>query len=243
MSARSTMNIKEYMLGGLMSDKKHIHTLSELYTHPIARNIKWQELIPGLTSIGIVYSDKKGSHQHFTPNGHTVTLGHAEHDNLDAEEIVKLRHFISTSAATQNETPDLSQDIIIAIDHHQAIVFHAPGTALEARTEHHADTSQIKSRVLHKHPTSPPFNDNGPDIDNSYYNAMINEMSKARRIVILGHGTGTSNAASQLIAKIFNKNPGIARRIAAIQRCDLEAMSEPQIVSLGEQLFNPKQSA
>jgi hypothetical protein len=222
------------MIGVRMSDKKHIHVLSELYAHPIAHNIKWQELIPGLTSVGIIYTDKNGSH-HFTRNGHTVVLGHANRDNLDAEEILKLRHFISTSAVSQNETPGLAQDIIVAIDHHQAIIFHAPGTAFETRTEQHAD--QVKFRVLHKHPTSPPFSNNGPDIDDEYYDAMINEMSKARRIVVLGHGTGTSNAASQLIAKLFDKNPEIAHRIAAIQRCDLEAMSEPQMISLGEQLL------
>lgn len=218
-----------------MSDKKHIHMLSELYAHPIAHNIKWQELIPGLVSIGIAYNEKNGR-QHFTRNGHTVALGGAEHDTLDADEILKLRHFISTSAASQNETPNLAQDIIIAIDHHQALVFRSPGTAFETRKKDHAD--ETRSRELHKHPTSPPFSDNSPEIDNNYYNEMIDEMSKARRVVILGHGTGTSNAASQLIAKIFNKNPEIAHKIAAIQRCDLEAMSEPQIVSLGERLLS-----
>lgn len=223
-----------------MSDKKHIHMLSELYAHPIAHNLKWQELIPGLASIGIVYSDKN-DHQHFTRNSHTVVLGHAKHDILDAEEILKLRHFISTSAMPQNEASDLAQDVVITIDYHQAIVFHAPGTALETRTEKHAE--QVKYRELHKHPTSPTFRDTSPDIDNNYYDAITKEMSKARRIVILGHGTGTSNAAFQLVAKIFDKNPELAQRIAAIQRCDLEAMSEPQMISLGEQLLSPEQSS
>ncbi len=220
-----------------MSDKKHIHMLSELYAHPIARNIKWQELIPALISIGIVYSDKNGR-QHFTRNGHTMTIGHAQHDTLEADEILKLRHFISTSAASQNETPDLAQDIIIAIDHHQAIVFGAPGTTFETRTEVHAD--QSRSREIHKHPTTPSFSDNDTAIDSNYYMALIGTMSTARRVVILGHGTSTSNAASLLVAKIFEKNPEIANRIAAIQRCDLEAMSEPQIISLGKRLLSPE---
>lgn len=223
-----------------MSDKKHIHILSELYIHPIAHNIKWQELIPGLASIGIVYNDKGGRH-HLIRNGHIVVLGHTAHHVLDAEEILKLRHFISLSTVSQNKTPDQVQDIIVAMDHHQAIIFHSPGTPSETRTEQHA--GQGKFRVLHKHPTSPPFSSNNANMDDKYYNAIINDVSKAKRIVVLGHGTGTSNAASQLIAEIFNKNPEIAYRIAAILRCDLEAMSESQMISLGEQLLSPEQSA
>jgi hypothetical protein len=222
-----------------MSEKKHIHILSELYAHPISHSIKWRELIPGLTSIGIVHNNKNGRH-HLTRNGHTIVLGHTTHNVLDVEEVLELRHFISASAESKNETPDLTRDIIVAIDHHHAITFYAPGTTSETRTEQHA--SQFKSRELHKHPTSPSFNSNNDDIDNDYYNAMIKEISKARRIVILGHGTGSSNAASQLVAKVFNKNPEIAYRIAAIKRCDLESMSEPQMISLGEQLLSPEQS-
>jgi hypothetical protein len=222
-----------------MSDKKHVHMLSELYAHPIAHNIEWRDLIPALTSIGLTHVDKNGDH-HFTRNDHTVAFGHANHDTLDAEEILKLRHFIRDSAAAKNKTPDLANDIIVAIDHHRAIVFHDPDTAFESRTEEHAD--QTKFRVLHKHPKSPPFSNVGPGIDDDYYDSVIKEMANARRIVILGHGTSASNAASQLMAKISEKNPETASRIVAIQRCDLEAMTEPQMISLGKQLLSPEHS-
>src|SRR6266702_3851215 len=223
-----------------MSDKKHVHMLSELYAHTIARNIEWRELIPAWASIGLAHTNTNGCH-HFTRNGHTVALGHADHDILSAEEILKLRHFIYDSAASKNVAPDLVNDIIVAIDHHQAIIFHDPGTAFESRTEEHAN--QPTFRVLHKRPTSPPFSNVGPDVDNEYYGSMIKEMSRAKRIVILGHGTSSSNAASQLMAKLSEKNPEIAHRIAAIQRCDLEAMTEPQMISLGKQLLSPEYSS
>lgn len=216
-----------------MSENKHIHVLSELYAHPIAHNIKWQDLLPGLTSIGII-----SDNQHLTRNGHTVTFDHAKHDTLDPEEIVKLRHFMAISTTPQNEAPDLVQDIVIAMDHHRAVIFQAPGTASQIRTVLHAD--ETRSRELHKHPTRPPFSDNETNIDHNYYDAIVSEMSKAKRIVILGHGTGTSNATSQLIAKVSTKNPKILHRIAAVQRCDLEALSESQIVNLGEKLLNIK---
>jgi len=218
-----------------MSGKKHVHMLNELYAHPIAHNIKWQELIPALASIGAVHTDTNGG-RHFTRNGHVVVFGHDGHDSLDTEEILKLRHFIRDSAVSKNTTSDLTGDIIVAIDHHQAVIFHDPGTAQESRTEEHAD--QTMFRVLHKRPAAPPFSNEGPDIDTEYYHAMITEMSHAGRIVLLGHGTGSSNAASQLLAKISEHNPEVASRIVAVQRCDLEAMTEPQMISLGKQLLS-----
>jgi hypothetical protein len=222
-----------------MSNKKHVHMLGELYAHPISHNIEWGELIPALHSIGLDYADANGGH-HFMRNGHTVTFRHANHNTLDEEEILKLRHFIHDSAVTKDKTSDLANDVIVAVDHHQAIIFHDPGTAFESKTEKHAD--QTEFRVLHKHPKNPPFSNVGPDIDDDYYSSMIEEMANARRIVILGHGTSASNAAIQLMAKVSEKNSEIASRIVAIRRCDLEAMTEPQMISLGKQLLSPVHS-
>lgn len=220
-----------------MSDRKHAHTISELYAHPIARNIRWQELIPALASIGLVHTDGNGG-RYFTRNGHTLELGHNDNSDVSIEEILTLRHFIATSAESKNKAPNLTDDIIIAIDHHKAIVFRNLGTDSESRSEEHAD--QTKFRVLHKRPTSPPYNNEGPDIDKDYYDTMVKEMTNAKRIVMLGHGTSSSNAAFQLMSKISERDPAVAHRVAAIQRCDLEAMTEPQMIALGKRLLSPE---
>ncbi len=219
-----------------VSDQKHIHILSELYAHPIAENIKWMEIIPALSSIGLVHTEKNGS-RHFTRNGHTVVFGKADHDTLDAEEIMKLRHFLHFSAISKNRTDDLSKDMIVAIDHRQTVIFQDPGMASESRTKEQSGLPL--GWLLHKRPASPPYSNIGPDENNDYYDAVIKDMANAKRIVILSHGKGSSNAAHQLMARIYGKNPELAHRIAAIQRCDLEAMSEPQIISLGKQLLSP----
>jgi hypothetical protein len=113
--------------------------------------------------------------------------------------------------------------------------------ASEARTAEHAGLA--KSRKLHKLPTAPPFRNVGPIIDDDYFDSVIKDLANARRIVVLSHGTGSSNAASQLMAKIHDQSPEIASKITAIQRCDLEAMSEPQMISLGKKLLSPEHPA
>lgn len=221
-----------------MSDKKHAHVISELYAHPIAHNMKWAELIPALSAIGFVHTEENGGH-HFARNGHTVVFVASNRDTLDEDEIMKLRHFMQSSAASKNKNPSLTRDAVVAISYHQAVVFHDPGMASEHRTEERADLTKNNSRVLHKRPTSPPYSNTGPVVDDVYYDSVIKEISEAERIVILSHGTGSSNAASRLMSRIKEKRPELAHRVAAFQRCDLEAMTEPQILSLGKKLLNP----
>lgn len=217
-----------------MSDRKHTHTLSELYAHPIAHNIEWIELIPALASVGLVHTEKNGS-RHFTRNGHTVAFEISNGSTMDEDEIMKLRHFLRSSAVSANDNPDLAQDMVVAIDHHQAAIYHSPGETNEFRAQEHADLT--KARILHTRPTCPPYSNTGPIIDEDYYKSVIQDMAGARRIVILSHGTGSSNAASQLMARIREHQPKLAHRVVALQRCDLEAMTEPQVVGLGKKLL------
>lgn len=213
-----------------MSEQKHEHILSQLFAHPVARNIEWTELIPALSTIGLLQAEKNGSY-HFVRNGHTLVFEMSHHKEVDVEDVLKLRHFLELSASSEEKSPDSVDEAIIAIDHHQATVYHEPGTESAQRVRLYADLT--KERILHTHPTSPPFHTQTPLSDNDYYGSVIKEITKSKKVVILSHGTGTSNAASQLLAIIRKKYPELTSRIVAIKGCDLEAMTEPQLLELG----------
>lgn len=216
-----------------MSDKKHAHILSELYAHPIAHNLEWRELMSALLSIGVDVSEENGK-SHLKRNGHAVAFTQSAKKTLDVDEIMKLRHFLHQSSLS-DEDNDMANDMIVTIDYRKAVIIRSPGTTREVRSEEHADLTKL--RVLHKRPTSPPYSNVGPIVDDDYYDAVIKDMSGANRIVILSHGTGMSSAASRLMTIIHKESPDLARRIVAIKRCDLEAMTEPQLVALGTELL------
>jgi hypothetical protein len=213
-----------------MSKQKHVHILSQLFIHPIARNVEWLELIPALSSIGLLQTEKNGNY-HFTRNGHTLVFEVSSRKDLDMEDVLRLRHFLQSSAVPTGSDIDLEKDAIVALDHHQATIFHSPGTASERRIRLHADLTN--DRILHTHPTSPPFHEMGPQVDGDYFESVIKEIAESDRTVILSHGTGTSNAASQLLAMMHKKHPELINRIAAVKSCDLEAMTEPQLIQSG----------
>lgn len=217
-----------------MSDKKHVNAISDLYMHPIAHNIKWVDLLPALASIGLVHAEKNGMY-HFERNGHVAVFECSNRDTLNEDEIMKLRHFIYSSSVAVNKKSDLAGDVIVAIDYHQAHIFKNPGKDNE---DHVIERNEsLKDDILHAKPTAPPYSNVGPVINEDYFEAVIKDIKDAKRIVLLGHGGGSSNAAAQLMAQIRQKQPQIAHKIAAIERCDLGAMSEAQMIGRGKKLL------
>jgi len=218
-----------------MSHKKQLHILSELSVHPISRNIEWSDLIPALSSIGLLQSESNGNYD-FTRNGHKIVFEQAHGKTLDIAEVLKLRRFLKLSALTIDEDATVHNTEIVAIDHHKATVIHNPGLKDEYIEKFHADLTD--GRILHKTKHSPNFNDQNPSDDSEYFDATIKTMMKSHKIVLLSHGTGSSNAAERLFAVIQQKYPAIAKKIVAIKRCDLEAMTEPEMVTAGIELLH-----
>jgi hypothetical protein len=213
-----------------MSDKKHETLLAKIWAHPIAHNIEWSELIPALESIGVTYTEKNGGH-HFTRAGRTIVLGAGRTKTLDTDEVMKLRHFLDQEMPEDSE----AGDAIVAIDHHHATIFTNPGTAMQSQVTLHANLTD--ARHVHGHPTTAPFTEVSPLIDHAYFATITDKIAKSNRIVLLSHGTGTSNAANQYRAVLDQSNPEIASRIVANQVCDLEAMTDPQLIQLGLDLI------
>jgi hypothetical protein len=218
-----------------MSQKKYLHILSELSAHPIARNIEWSDLIPALSSIGLLQSESNGNYN-FTRNDHTIVFERSHNKTLEIADIIKLRHFLKLSSQPMNDDAALQNSEVVAIDHHVATVIHNPGTDSEFVEKFHADLT--KERILHKTKQSPPFNDQNPTDSPGYFDAVIKSMMKSQRIVILSHGTGSSSAGERLFAIIRDNYPKIVNKIVAIKKCDLEAMTEPELIALGMELIN-----
>lgn len=220
-----------------MSQKKHLHTLSELSAHPIARNVEWSELIPALASIGLLHEEKNGNY-HFSRNGHTLAFEHSHRKVLETEEILKLRRFLQLSAKSETDSDDTADGVIVAIDYHKAFICHDPGNASESHVNLHANLSS--GRILHKTARTAPFNDSNPPEDAEYLESVIKEILPSERIVILSHGTGSSRASDHLLEVIQKDYSELAHRIVATKNCDLEAMTEPQIVEVGIELLHAK---
>jgi hypothetical protein len=218
-----------------MSQRKHQHILSELNAHPINHNIEWVELLSALESIGLLDNESNGKH-HFSRSGHTLVLDQSHDKTLSEDAVMRLRNFLKISAVAEAPIENMT-DMIVAIDHHHAIIWHSPGTPKESIKHLHA--VQSEGKTLHFHPTSPPFHDSNPKVDKEFFEAVVDEMRPGGRIAILSHGTGSSRGSDHLLEVIQKKRPELAKRILKVITCDLEAMTEPELAKLGMTIVNP----
>jgi len=217
----------------IMSEQKHERILQQLFTHPIARNIEWSELLPALSEAGDLQTEKNGNYR-FTRGNHTLVF-EARGKEVDIEEVLKLRHFLESSEISETSDPDLVDAVIITVDHHKAAVYRNFGTGFEKAMSFHADLTE--ERILRSHPTTAPFHEQHPLPESDYYESLIKEIAKSGRVVVLSHGTGTSNAGSQLMDKLDKKHPELVAKVIAVKDCDLESMTEPELIKMGTELL------
>jgi hypothetical protein len=213
-------------------------TLEAIFRHPVPSNIAWSDALHLSDRLGTACQE---------PNGRLLlAIGehrHAFHQphakELTPEEVAQLRGFLESAGVTPAsvdvvegdraaESPTL--DMVVAIDHHQTRLFTiegASGTARKLRPYdpyhflHHLTHRQDRELRGQREPEEP-----------SYYSQIATALATARRIVLLGHGTGHSNAAAHLEEVLRAKHPEIYGRIAAMKVVDLSATTEPQLLAL-----------
>ena len=213
-------------------------TLEAIFRHPVSSNIAWSDALHLTERLGTARQEHNG--RLLVEIGEQRHVFHQHHAKaLTPEEVGQLRRFLESAGVTpasvevveeerSAESPPL--DMVVAIDHHQTRLFTIAGASETARTLrpydpyhflHHLSHRQDRELRGQREPEEP-----------GYYSAIAAALAPARRIVLLGHGTGHSNAAAHLDDVLRAKHPEIHSRIVATKTVDLSAITEPQLLAL-----------
>ena len=74
-------------------DHHHRHTVTQIFGHPIGRNIQWRDVICLLERFGDVFESHRGSLA-CSIGASTYSFGRARGRDLTAEQVVKVRHLL-----------------------------------------------------------------------------------------------------------------------------------------------------
>jgi hypothetical protein len=224
-------------------------TLEAIFRHPVSSNIAWSDALHLTERLGTARQEHNG--RILLEIGQQRHVFHQPHGKaLTAEEVAQFRRLLESAGVTPAsvevveeeqlaESPTL--DMVVAIDHHQTRLFTITGTSETARTLrpydpyhflHHLSHRQDRELRGQREPEEP-----------SYYAGIAAALAPARRIVLLGHGTGHSNAAAHLEEVLRAKHPEIHRRIVAAKAVDLSAITEPQLLALATETLDLSGSA
>jgi hypothetical protein len=224
-------------------------TLEGIFRHPVPGSLAWSDALHLIERLGAVRQESNGKL--------LLTIGEQKHvihephgKELTPEEIAQLRKFLETAGVTpatvdtrggDRAVEPASLDMVVAVDHHQARVFTIEGASRAARTLRPYDPHHFLHHLTHRQERE--LHGQREPEDPSYYARIAAALAPARRIVLLGHGTGHSNAAAHLEEVLRSKHPEIGARIVASKEVDLSAATEPQLLALAlETLDSASQS-
>ena len=213
-------------------------TLEAIFRHPVSSNIAWSDALHLTERLGTARQEHNG--RLLVEIGEQRHVFHQHHAKaLTPEEVGQLRRFLESAGVTPAsvevveeeraaESPPL--DMVVAIDHHQTRLFTIAGASETARTLRPYDPYHFLHHLSHRQDLE--LRGQREPEEPGYYSAIAAALAPARRIILLGHGTGHSNAAAHLEDVLRAKHPEIHSRIVATKTVDLSAITEPQLLAL-----------
>jgi hypothetical protein len=224
-------------------------TLEAIFRHPVSGNTAWSDALHLIDRLGTVHQEPNGRLL-FAIGEHRQVFHPPHAKELTPEEVAQLRRFLEGAGATpasvelveeEHVAESPAPDMVVAVDHHQTRLFTIGGAPETARTLRPYDPHHFLHHLSHRQERE--LRGQREPEEPSYYSQIAAALAPARRIVLLGHGTGHSNAAAHLEEVLRAKHPEIHGRIVATKAVDLSAITEPQLLALALQTLDLPKSA
>lgn len=219
----------------------HLRTLEALFRHPTAHNLEWMDVVALIEKIGAVHQQANDKFA-FDVGGEHYLMHKPHTKDLTSSEVVDLRHFLqragwspeapSQAAARPEPAPP---SLMVVVDHHGAKIYRidtASGDASKREIKPY-DPHHFLHQLTHKE-QSREQGQRAPE-DPTFYKRIGDALAAGGRIVVVGHGTGKSNAAQHLTEYLRTHHRETYQRIVREIGADLSAVTTPQLLELAEQ--------
>jgi hypothetical protein len=127
---------------------------------------------------------------------------------------------------------------VVVVDHHSARLYQDLGAARSdgETTVKPADPHGFHHHLIHRKEAH--YEGERVPEDTSFYEQVARDIVSAREIVLIGHGTGKSNALDCLMEYLKTHHPTIFQRVIATEVVDLSALTEREIEAIARSIPN-----
>jgi hypothetical protein len=215
-----------------------LRTYEALFHHPSSHNLKWHDVVHLFEELGTVA--EKSNHEYVFAVGDSQQILRRPHSkDLTSEEIRDLRHFLAGSragtdaqASVINAAPHVP-DMMIVMDHHDARIFNVEATAPDGSMSdiRPYDPHHFLHHLTHK--DQPRERGQRAHEDAAFYERVAQAVTSAQRLVIIGRGTGNSDAAHHLVGYLREHHAETAQKIVFELTADLSHITEPELLAMG----------
>ncbi len=224
-------------------------TIEALYRHPLSHNVEWSDVVALFDKLGTV--DRKPHNEiAFGIGGehHRVHRPHGK--DLSGTEVMAFRHMLTragwaphnsepVAAAGASDNPAAvtleAPDLLVVMDQHEARLYHLDvrSADLVDHVVRPYDPHHLLRHVSHNDQAREQ-RQRRPE-DHAFYESIAQAVLPARAVVVIGHGTGRSNAAHHLTEYLHKHHPDTFQKVACEVVADLSSLTAPQLLDLGRQ--------
>ena len=220
-----------------MSDHSH-HSLDELHlsllSGKLPRSLRWNHAVELIERLGSV--EARGDNEFvFAVGSQRLTFKKPSDHELGVEEVSRLRKFLRDAGPeTATVKPIQPRRVIVVIDHHAAHIYREDGGSVPVSEEtvRPYDPYGFRHHLLHRKEAH--YRGEHVPEENSFYEDVAKDIKDAVEIVIVGHGTGKSDAAAYLVSYLKTHHADLAKRVVATENVDLSAATPAEIEALAK---------
>jgi hypothetical protein len=219
----------------------HRRTLEAIFRHPLAHNVEWRDVVGLIGEIGEAEEKHNGEFV-FEVAGKRLELRKSHHKDLTGDQVIELRHFLGQAGVSPEGSSQpaaharpAEPSLLIVVDHHGTKIFHLDVTSADA-SEHVIrpyDPHHFLHHLAHKSQSREP-GQRAPE-EPAYYEKIADAVALGGKIVVVGHGTGKSNAAHHLTQYLRAHHRETYNRVVREITADLSSITTPQLLDLAQQ--------
>ena len=132
-----------------------------------------------------------------------------------------------------------AEDLMVVVDHHEAQLYrlsvHSADPVDDVILPY--DPHHFLHHLAHKDQSRERGQRTSEDP--SFYERIAQAIAPARRVVVVGHGKGHSDAAHHLIEHLKLQHPPIFQKLTPEVAADLSSLTPPQLLVIGRRALSP----
>jgi hypothetical protein len=212
--------------------------LASLLAGKLPLNLSWTEVVELIRQLGEV-EPHGGNEFAFVVGSQRAFFKRTNAHSLDVHEVSSLRKFLREATVTASPgRPSHAGRTVVVVDHHSARLYQDHGAARSdgETTVKPADPHGFHHHLIHRREAH-YLGERVPE-DTSFYEQVARDLVPAREIVLIGHGTGKSNALDFLMEYLKTHHPTIFQKVISTEVVDLSALTEREIEAMARSIPN-----
>lgn len=218
----------------------HLGTFEALFRHPMAHNLEWKDVVALMERIGAVH-EKGHNKVDFELGGEHLVIPKPHTKDLPVAELVALRHLLQRAGWAPDAKPQARPSepaapaLMVVLDHHGARIYRIDAASADSsgREIRPYDPHHFLHHLTHRDQLR-ERGQRAPE-EAAFYQQIAVALASAERIIVVGHGTGKSNAAEHLLEYLRAHHRETYQRVVREIGIDLSAITMPQLLALAEQ--------